>query len=57
MTQFRADTKEFWGANKTIYEVMMLADKDGNRIASNTPLPVFVFQNRILSLTISISTE
>ena len=42
MTQFRADTKEFWGANKTIYEVMMLADKDGNRIASNTPLPVTI---------------
>jgi len=37
MTQYRIDTHEFWGTNKTIYEVVMLADQYGNRVSSGNP--------------------
>lgn len=37
MTQFRIDSHEFWGANKTIYEVMMIADQYGNIYSSGNP--------------------
>ena len=37
MTQYRVDTHEFWGTNKTIYEVVMLADQYGNRVSSGNP--------------------
>jgi hypothetical protein len=34
MTQFRTDTNEFLGTNKTIYGVVMVADQFGNPISS-----------------------
>ena len=37
MTQFRVDTNEFWGTNKTIYEVVMVADQFGNPVSSGNP--------------------
>ena len=37
MTQFRIDSHEFWGTNKTIYEVMMIADQYGNVYSSGNP--------------------
>lgn len=37
MTQFRVDTSEFWGTNKTIYEVVMIADQFGNPVSSGNP--------------------
>ena len=37
MTQFRTDTNEFLGTNKTIYEVVMVADQFGNPISSGNP--------------------
>lgn len=37
MTQFRVDTNEFWGTNKTIYEVVMIADQFGNPVSSGNP--------------------
>ena len=37
MTQFRVDTSEFWGTNKTIYEVVMVADQFGNPVSSGNP--------------------
>jgi hypothetical protein len=30
MTQYRIDTHEFWGANKTIYEVNLTTDMYGS---------------------------
>ena len=37
MTQYRIDTHEFWGTNKTIYEVVMVADQFGNPVSSGNP--------------------
>ena len=37
MTQYRIDTHEFWGANKTIYEVNLTTDMYGNVIPGGNP--------------------
>lgn len=40
MAQFRKDTQEFIGNNKTIYEVNMMASGDGSLISNTNPFPV-----------------
>jgi hypothetical protein len=37
MTQYRIDTHEFWGTNKTIYEVQLTSDMYGNVIPGGNP--------------------
>lgn len=37
MTQYRIDTHEFWGTNKTIYEVNLTSDMYGNVIPGGNP--------------------
>jgi hypothetical protein len=45
MTQYRIDSNIFWGANKTIYEVIFLANgPSGNLVSTGNPLPVTVTQ-------------
>jgi hypothetical protein len=40
MAQFRKDTQDFIASNKTVFDVGMLATKDGEIITSDNPLPV-----------------
>ena len=40
MAQFRKDTQTFLDQSKTIYEVPMIATKDGNIVGTSNPLPV-----------------
>jgi len=40
MAQFRKDTQIFLDQSKTIYEVPMIATKDGNIVGTSNPLPV-----------------
>ena len=40
MAQFRKDTQEFIASNKTVFDVGMLATKDGEAVSNTNPLPV-----------------
>jgi hypothetical protein len=46
MAQFRKDTQTFLDQSKTIYEVPMIATKDGNVVGTSNPLPVELISDK-----------
>ena len=42
MTQWRSDNQQFLDHNKTIFEVPMIATKDGNVVSQTNPFPVTI---------------
>lgn len=45
MTQYNSKNKEYLNTNKTIYEVVMVADSDGNVINPDTPQTINISEN------------
>ena len=51
MAQFRKDTQELLGSNKTIYEVVMLSTNTGNVVSLDNPLPVSIAEGANITIT------